>query len=72
MTYLNLRNEPETGNRVAITMSSDTDLLKKKESYWFLALVVALIVIGSIVFYSAHTGGEAEYYIRQIIMFTID
>ena len=57
MQYLNFKNEPESGNRVAIAMSSD-DLLKKKESYWLLALVVILMVIGSIVFYSAHSGGR--------------
>lgn len=58
MQYLNFKNEPESasGNRLAITVSSE-DLLKRKESYWLLALVVILMVIGSIVFYSAHTGG---------------
>ena len=57
MQYLNFKNEPESGNRVAMAVSSE-DLLKKKESYWLLGLVVTLIVIGSIVFYSAHTGGR--------------
>ena len=56
MQYLNFKNEPESGNRVAMAISSE-DILKKKESYWLLGLVVTLIVIGSIVFYSAHTGG---------------
>ena len=57
MQYLNFKNEPESGSRVAIAVSSE-DLLKRKESYWLLALVVILMVIGSIVFYSAHTGGK--------------
>ena len=59
MQYLNFKNEPESG-RVAIAVSSE-DLLKRKESYWLLALVVILMVIGSIVFYSAQTGGQEEY-----------
>ena len=60
MHYSNLRNDEreasEAGASRNISVSSD-DILKKKESYWFLALVVFLIVAGSIIFYCAHTGG---------------
>ena len=68
MQYLNFKNEPESGNRVAMAVSSE-DLLKKKESYWLLGLVVTLIVIGSIVFYSAHTGRALGIY-RILIKIT--
>ena len=66
MQYLNFKNEPESGNRVAMALSSE-DLLKKKESYWLLGLVVTLIVIGSIVFYSAHTGGRREQIVACVV-----
>ena len=59
--YSNLRNDDgseKAPNERRINVSSE-DLIKKKESYWFLALVLTLLVIGTVVFYCAHTGGEA-------------
>ena len=64
MQYSNLKNEtdqeegrPKVAKKLNINMSTE-DLLKKKESYWFLALIITLIIIGSIIFYCAHTGGR--------------
>ena len=66
MQYSNLKNEadqeegrPKVARKFNINMSTE-DLLKKKESYWFLALIITLIIIGSIIFYCAHTGGMME------------
>lgn len=60
MHYSNLRNDEreasEANTSRNISVSSE-DILKKKESYWFLALVVFLVLAGSIIFYCAHTGG---------------
>jgi len=56
--YSNLRNDDgseKAPNERRINVSSE-DLIKKKESYWFLALVLTLLVIGTVVFYCAHTG----------------
>ena len=66
MHYSNLRNEAEVpeprvdpGSSAAkLSLGPGDDLFKKRESYWFLALVVVLVLIGSIVFYCAHTGGQ--------------
>ena len=58
--YSNLRNDDgseKVPNERRINISSE-DLIKKKESYWFLALVLTLLVIGTVVFYCAHTGGK--------------
>ena len=60
MQYSNLKDEEqEERPRVSkkINISTD-DLLKKKESYWFLALIVTLITIGTVIFFCAHTGGD--------------
>ena len=62
MQYSNLKDE-EQEERPKVTKKvniSTDDLLKKKESYWFLALILSLIIIGSIIFYCAHTGGESS------------
>ena len=60
MGYANFRNEENTENAetnsARYNISSD-ELFKKKESYWFLALILSLILIGSVIFYCAHTGG---------------
>ena len=66
MGYSNFRNEEthkdsDTSNSSRYNVSSE-DLLKKKESYWFIALVVTLILIGTVVFYCAHTGGQVIYF----------
>ena len=66
MHYSNLRNEAEVpeprvdpGSSAAkLALGPGDELFKKRESYWFLALVVVLVLIGSIVFYCAHTGGQ--------------
>ena len=62
MQYSNLKNEDQEEEKPKVTKitlgRSTEDLLKKKESYWFVALVLTLIIIGSIIFYCAHTGGE--------------
>ena len=38
-------------------MNKAQDVLIKKEAYWFIAMVLAFILIGSVVFYVTHTGG---------------
>ena len=66
MGYSNFRNEEthedsDTSNSSRYNVSSE-DLLRKKESYWFIALVLTLILIGTVVFYCAHTGGQVIYF----------
>ena len=75
MHYSNLRNEAEVpeprvdpGSSAAkLALGPGDELFKKRESYWFLALVVVLVLIGSIVFYCAHTGGQDT---QHIYLFT--
>ena len=68
MQYSNLNNEEVTEDKleedgevnvdVRKGMKKSQDVLLKKETYWFIALVLTFIMIGSVVFYVTHSGGN--------------
>ena len=67
MQYSNLKNEESTedkletvGDGSAVKMSGDgagEKVAMKRETFWFAALVLTLLLIGSVVFFVTHTGG---------------
>ena len=67
MQYSNLKNEESTedklgtvGDGSVVKMSgdgADEEVAMKRETFWFAALVLTLLLIGSVVFFVAHTGG---------------
>ena len=71
MQYSNLKNEEvpdekldvkEDNVEVRTAVNNPRDILVKKEAYWFLAMVLTFLMIGSIVFYVTHTGGNMCIY----------
>ena len=75
MGYANLRDEDNAENSDTSSsrynISSSDELFKKKESYWFLALILSLILIGSVIFYCAHTGGKKIFITLHTAKFVI-
>ena len=77
MQYSNLKNEEVTeeengeGNtdvEVKLGLKKSQDVLVKKEAYWFMAMVLTFLLIGSVVFYVTHSGGN----IPLIVCFKTD
>ena len=78
MQYSNLKNEEVTEDKleevgevnvdVRKGMKKPQDFLVKKEAYWFMAMVLTFLLIGSVVFYVTHSGGN----IPLIVCFKTD
>jgi hypothetical protein len=76
MQYSNLKNEEVTEDKleevgevnvdVRKGMKKPQDFLVKKEAYWFMAMVLTFIMIGSVVFYVTHSGGNIMQKIKII------
>ena len=71
MQYSNLTNEEVSEEKIDVGeenvevrtgVNKPQDILVKKEAYWFLAMVLTFIMIGSVVFYVTHTGGYMFIY----------
>ena len=65
MQYSNLTNEEVSEEKIDVGeenvavrtgVNKPQDILVKKEAYWFIAMVLTFIMIGSVVFYVTHTG----------------
>ena len=68
MQYSNLKNEELPEEKVENVGEANIrkgvkipeDLLVKKEACWFIAMVMTFILIGSVVFYVTHNGGNIK------------
>ena len=70
MHYSNLKNEEALdekaevdSNEVSVKTASENkppEAPVKKEAYWFIAMILTFIMIGSIVFFVSHTSGRND------------